>query len=535
MRWALLLTLAACSDSETTDPPDSNDSTPDSSDSSDSNDSSSDTGSQTTEQKVFILPVQFSDQTAGLYPTKAEVDGWLNSQKIHDYYDTSSYGEAVMTITTEDWWTHPKTSAEVIDSGGYVLKNADFFNNIDVTIDGFDPNAYEEHLVLFVPFDIDMHGFTPGSITYTGSGPAEYNITVNGVTTNAHIFLSHNLKDFHEPRSYAITWYDYETQTAGIEEGDVSGETIPLNKLEATYVHEMGHKLGISAHAQTWTNHERRYFEPEHPSAAGKVNYGNTTATMGTSASWAFALHSTYRNFLGWGDSQMDTIPDDTKKTVTIHPINTHDHTTMARYVTDHGFEYGFYLEVREADDWHSFMQSKSRLSSYFEGVLIHYRYGDNYNPTDYLLDASPGPKGQYNKADITDVALKPGMEAHFPRLSLTDVVDNGDGSFDVTMETFVTDRDVLYTVTGLSASVSGSTITFTWDDYKHNATTKYQVQAVLPNGSTHEYETAALQTTLAVDTTTDSLPTGTSFRVRAVGGSHPANWSRVLDGLLAP
>lgn len=471
--------------------------------------------------RFFFVPIVHTDQNAAAYRTQEQLQAFFNSAKLKQFFADNSYGQALYEATVVAPFTHPATSTAVLEN--FTLKDAVFYDNLDFTIPGYD--GVKDHLVLFHAIDASKHGYITGSITNDISGPAGRDVKVNGEVVYAHIYLTVDLSQQDSPRNYAINWYDYDAGMPKSEEGEISGEPLPLNTLEQTFLHEAGHKLGVASHSFAWTNGERHHFED---SGGEKVNYGDNMSTMGTQSSVCPNFSGAYRLAIGWGAHQTQFVEPDSDQVVTIYPINTRDKTTIAAYRTSAFSGAGLYLDVRAGDDWHHFMANHPRLRVNTEGIMLHRRDDVGVFGTSHLLDATPTLDGQYGKS-LDDVTLRPGMEVHFPDASLTDVTANADGSYSVRFRTFGTDRDILGTPTGVSSQYASSTLTMSWDvDNRHSDTESWVVVTTTPDGVKAEHEQANPATgSLTIDNGGGALPSGTRAYVIAKGKGLAANRSR--------
>ena len=403
---------------------------------------------------VAVILVDYPDTPDSIkshFPSPELVDSTLfdPTSVVQRYFDAMSYGKFTLTGKVFGFFTHQDSINEENDY------QQNFIETITtVEIEGFDPSAYD--FTYWVSFN--DYGSIPGGLA------GVFSYTVNNVRYTDVPAVSMGTHIGYPQRDEQYSFYNiFETNiifTVFVEqenpesnEGEISFDSYTeMTRFERTAMHEFIHALEVGTHANSRTNGERYEFEPEVANNENYLNreYGNLLCIMGKSE-YATSLNGGYRDLLGWTDDN-NRIKVDTmgKQTIRLYPINRnsgyrigevripYEYSEVQPEDADYemsGYKnHGYFLEVREVDEWDSTLVHPE-VNSFTEGITLMKTVGY----TTWLLDATPTPNFTYNWGnypDFRDLTLKPGeIYDDNSHVRFDNVVAHDDGSFSVDVE----------------------------------------------------------------------------------------------------
>lgn len=400
---------------------------------------------QVTSSKLAVFLIDFTDippvQRAE-FPTKSNWEEILfsDTSKIVKYFKNLSYGDFTLdgdvydyTTSNVTFWNDP--------SAWNIASEVDVLNSIDITAPGFDINTID-HCVFIICHDAAIGQ----SIT------TNQNFTINGQAYNENCIVTYFQKgDW--GRDAATFFYSDQLVSKRNYVIPVNATTLieqpvihDYSHFYGTFLHEVGHIMGISDHANSSTNGANYDYEPEITNNSDFMNhdYGNKYELMGKQQ-YGIGMNGGYRDIIGFMDTSMISTSNwYGTVTHTVHPIAS---TTGKRYIeilmpdqiNFMGYKRtGYGLEIKTANGLDT-MLTVPELSGNTDGFFV-YKIDGVHNK---LLDMSPSANVTDQNsgavyADIRDVVLKPGMSYENNDILLENVVNNGDGTFsiDVTIKT---------------------------------------------------------------------------------------------------
>lgn len=386
---------------------------------------------------VFLIDYQdIPSSIRSTWPTQLEWERTLFHGKIQNYFKAISNDEFTITGKVIDYHT---SNLEYWNSANPndLASPQQVVSSINFVSPGF---VFEEYdMVVF----LQSHDARLGSSNF---GP--YNFTINGIsyTNTSALYLSYQngywdrdssnngiTNTLVRKKSYLIP-----LSSGGTEENPVWYD---LSQSESTYCHEIGHALGIQAHANSRTNGSSYDYEPEIANNGTYFNkeYGNSFDIMGNH-NYCTSLNGNYRNIIGLlPQKDIVTVDKIGTETITINPINSNKNNryleVLLPFINDgHGYKNaGYGIEVRKVDELDTLL-SHNEIKQNTEGVFVH----KNNGLSNLLLDMSPSDNLTYSWGiyyDIRDVVLKPGMTYENDEIKLFNVIKNNDGSFTLSVQ----------------------------------------------------------------------------------------------------
>jgi len=436
-----------------------------------------------TNAHVAVILIDFPDtkkEIRDLYPTSAEITKELfdSNRFIQRYLKTMSYGKFNFTGEVFGPFTHQDGINAL---NGYQMDAYKTINTI--TIPGFQFSNYT-HFAF-----IAYNDWNPGGGCSFGRNSG-LTVKINGQSVNLPSFFRMVLAVGPYQRNPANGFSNHYTDLL------MSQIFVPLSvkpdgeyfysnytgmtTFQRVFLHELFHTQGIWVHANSSTNGDHFYWEPEVSGNKDFLNheYGNKMDMMGD-AHWGFSLNSCFRDLLGWTDNQNRIkLTEYGIQRVRIYPVNRSSgfrlveiripYAWSVRNSLDSEFpasgrkNKGYFLEVREPDKWDSTLIHPS-IQPITSGVVI--LQTDGYSSA--LLDASPSPNLSYSWGsvpDLRDIALKPGMRYRDNQISLSRVVKNSDGSFSLDIEIIDPSKVPGKTILASSGYVSAGSVAFRWN-----------------------------------------------------------------------
>jgi hypothetical protein len=383
---------------------------------------------------VFLIDYQdIPAEQRAKWPTALEFERLLFHDKFQEYWKTISNGQFIVTGEVFDYTT---STATFWDSSGSVLSSQQVLDAVDFQVPGFQPERYD--LFLFISgHDAALGGARTGhfDVRINGSKHNEFSIVLFfQIGYDARSTSNHFYNTLVDKQAYSIPRDDGTTEDEEVVY-DMSGFT-------STLCHEMGHALGVFAHANSATNGYRFDWEEEVPDNQDFMNneYGNNYDIMGH-GEYAVSLNGNFRNVIGLlPEDDIATFSQPGTFTTTLHPVNSTASPRLAEILlpfdksTPPYKNNGYSLEVRNIN-WMDTMFNHPQLAGNLDGIFV-IKTQALWNR---LLDMSPSPNimMEYGETfyDIRDVVLKPGMVYENDEVKLYEVVNHGDGSFSVTVD----------------------------------------------------------------------------------------------------
>lgn len=422
-----------------------------------------------TQMHSLVVPITFPDAVdKSQYPSKEYLDSLLFDAKIQQFYNEMSYGKFNFTGDVLDFVVSPEPE---VKNGSYQFTRDGITSEVgDLQIPNFDMTGYDQIVFLMIS-DYKNLGAWAGISNFTVNG-----VNYSGVKTlfmSPHVGNSYRdtLTGFSNPfvriHPYAIqrgnSWVSTDREEGKIING--------VTSFERTFMHELGHALGVGTHAQSRTNGSKYDYEAEVNENSGLLDksYGNLFSIMGKST-FGLSMNMAFKTLLGWvDDGESKIIKDYGLESLTLFPM---DHPQGIRGVDIRvPYDYasadwvhrnkGYTLEVRRVNFWDSMLVHPD-LRGNVDGIMVNKH--DGY--TSRLLDMSPSANfkiGTTIVADLRDVVLKPGMTYSDGKVSFSNVVKNQDGSFSLGVSVIDPDAIVpLRLMPGLSVeSYNSSKISF--------------------------------------------------------------------------
>ena len=419
------------------------------------------------EYRIAVFLIDFDDIPTDIrsqWPTHKDWERRLFHSKIQDYFKQVSNDEFVITGDIFDYHTSNlilwDENTDVLATPQQILSSINF-NATGFNFDNYDRVAF-----------LSSHD---ARISVSNLGSYDFNINGTAFTNQSILFLScqngywsrdmsNGLSDtFVQKKSYIIP--------TGVDSYEVDLVWHDYSQSEATFCHEIGHALGVQAHANSRTNSGSYDYEEEVPNNIDYYDneYGNFYDIMGTQ-SYGMGLNGSFRNFMGLlPQDDIKTVDQLGVQTITIHPINSTENNRYLEVLLpfeNEGFGYknkGYGLEVRKVDDLDA-MMAHPQLQQNVEGIMVHKIYG----LSSLLIDMSPSPNFEFSWGpfyDIRDVVLKPGMTYENDEVKFNNVINNGDVSFTLDVE-IKSDKNWTPAPTGISAVTQGSSqVLVTWEN----------------------------------------------------------------------
>ena len=382
---------------------------------------------------IAVFPIDFTDIPQvyrDSFPTKESWSDIIFKGAISDWYNTTSHGTTTITGDVYDY----TTSSEVFFDGNGPLGFPQVLNSVDLSAPGFDNSNYD-----YIVFIICHDAAVAQSIT------APKDFTINGTAYNQSVICTsyqngswwRDAVNYPNVNDQLMDSMEYVIPLPG-NNGLERTSTYPMRKFESVLLHEIGHSMGLSNHANTRTNGNQPDYATEIPNNEDFLNlgYGNKFDIMGK-REYGVTMNGGMSSYCGFIDS------------TAIYSKNWYGTTTVtvASLMSNTGKRYievllpdqkdnlanknhGYGLEIRTATAYSS-MLSMPELSGNLDGFFV-YKIAGTKNQ---LLDMSPSDNISYQSAlwvDLRDVVLKPGMTYENDDVKFGNVLNNGDGTWSV-------------------------------------------------------------------------------------------------------
>lgn len=299
-------------------------------------------------------------------------------------------------------------------------------DNGDLAVPGYVPSDYGVTQILL-----------GGNITGYGGGNAQEDIRVNGV-----LYPSQNLGSFtygSQGSFLRFGYYNPDTPFRGRANSEVMRyPELGLLDADGTLLHEWGHALGLSTHANFWRSEKEPFYGEIYYNNSRSFwnqgyDYGNAFDLMGGNIKYSLHFNAFYQDLLGWMQPQEKVMLTSSQADVEIMPLEgNHGGKRCAILAIDPGklvrpdpfdpaLNYSFYIEYRQpigADKHlgHPYLQSNT------EGLMINLarRKGNEFiqgalldmSPDTIVHDKSPTlvvPNTIYNEDDHHECTLNKG------------------------------------------------------------------------------------------------------------------------------
>ena len=383
------------------------------------------------DDQVAIIYVYPKDVDESKVYTKAELEQHFNGP-ILNFWKEQSYGRYNPT-TKVFVWELPLTAQEIeegkehyiVDTLMKLLPNGGNF-----VIPGYNPSQFDMTQILM-----------GGNVIGYGGGMGKADLKVNGTE---HKALSVGSFTYGHPTSpYWIPnlrfgYYNEGAPFRGHYNGETTGyPELGLNGNDGTLLHEWGHGLGLSTHANSWRSEEEPlygelYWSKKKDYWAQEFDYGNLFDIMGGSPYYSLHIHSFYKELVGWLLPSEKIVVTETQRNIKLAPLESSGigEARAAQIPVSGSFsrpspfnssqDYSFYIEYRRPIGLDRHL-SHEYLSSNTEGLMVYMtrRQGNGFINS-WLLDMSPdnivydkAPSfintEHDNESDVHEVALLPG------------------------------------------------------------------------------------------------------------------------------
>lgn len=394
----------------------------------------------------------------GQVPAQSSPAGTAPLDKVAIVYLYPSDAAPAEIFTLDSITTHFQGTLvnfwKEISHGAYSPQITIFYKQIPLTKDFLSRSGHEHYVInelnksLPDNGDLAVPGYVPsdygvsqillgGNIIGYGGGNTKQNVRVNGV-----LYTSQNLGSFTYGSKSGFLRFGYFNPGASFK-GRANGAAMMYPELglldaDATLLHEWGHALGLSTHANFWrSEREPLYGEMYYDNAREFWNqgydYGNAFDLMGGNIKYSLHFNAFYQDLLGWMQSQEKVTLTSSQTDVEIMPLEGHHGGKRCAVLAidpgklvrpdpfDPTMDYSFYIEYRQpigADKHleHPYLQSNT------EGLMINLarRKGKEFilgalldmSPDTIVYDRAPAfvvPNTIYNEDDHHECTLNKG------------------------------------------------------------------------------------------------------------------------------
>jgi len=409
------------------------------------------TGTARAADDVAVLYVYASDVEEEKVWTQAEMEEHVNGP-LREFWKQQSYGRYVPAAKVFVW-RMPVTSGElaankkhyVVDSLKALLPNGGDFD-----VPEFNPSEYAmTHILL------------GGNVIGYGGGMGTGDLKVNG-----ELFTGLKLGSYTYAHSTSQYWipnlrfgyYNAGSVFQGRWNGQVSGyPELGLNDDDGTFLHEWGHGLGLSTHANSWRSEKEplygeMYWRGKSDFWSQESDYGNLFDIMGGSPHLSLHINAFYKELLGWIQPDEKVVVSATKRDIQLTPLESST-TSKGRAAQipvngkfsrpapfDSSMDYSFYIEYRRPMGLDKHL-NHDYLRSNTEGIMVYMtrRKGADFinswlldmSPDNVVYDKSPTPvnPSHANESDDHEVSLNAGKAFYDQQTgwTLNNIRPNGD------------------------------------------------------------------------------------------------------------
>lgn len=355
------------------------------------------------QDKVAVLYVYPNDVDSKKLFTKTELENQFNVQ-IKAFWDEQSYGKYKYTATVFHVML-PLTSSQTVPANGHYVH--DMLQKLlpnGLPVPGYDPSQYAFNIILL-----------GGNIGGFGGGQSKISLKVNG-----QAYTNINLASFSylHPSFYGkltpdpLRFYYYPSGAAfkSRKGGEsISYPELGLDQSFQTLLHEWGHGIGLSSHANVWRSEveplygEMYWWKQNLSFWDQEGDYGNNFDIMGGNPNLSLHINAFYKDLKGWFAANEKITLTGTQKDVTIFPLElqaagspkcafyqipANTFTRPANFGNTN--DYAFYIEYRQPMGIDKHLAHEYAKSN-TEGLMVCMtrRKGDSFIAS-WLLDMSP-------------------------------------------------------------------------------------------------------------------------------------------------
>ena len=406
--------------------------------------------------QVAVVYVYPSDAGAAAVWTQAEMEEHFDGP-IRDFWLEQSYGRYDIEVTTFVWRLPIDSSVTTSSNGHYVIDmlNSQLPDAGNFVIPGYDPTQYSKTMVLL-----------GGGIVGFGGGFGSADIRVNGVlyenlALGSFTYL-HHADQYYRP----YLQFSYFPEGTEYQWGFGEVETYPalgLRFADGTLLHEWGHGLGLSTHANYWRSEEEPfygeiYWRGQETFWSQTRDYGNQFDIMGGSDRLALHINAFYKDLLGWFSPDEKLVVESSTQDIRIHPLakQTHGLVKVVQIPIasgqfsrpapfDDSMDYEFNIEYRRGMGLDAHL-NHDYLKSNTDGLMVTMNrsaltiHGEKAFINSWLLDMSPDgivydpsptfiESGNYNRDDHHEASLNANVAFYDEEtgVSLTHIRPDGD------------------------------------------------------------------------------------------------------------
>ena len=353
-------------------------------------------------EKVAILYVYPNDENLHIY-TQKELTDHFNGP-VKKFWQEQSYGRYTCEASVFVWKLPVDSTKTDRKHGHYVVDmlKAVLPDGGNIEVPGYKPDDFARTLILL-----------GGGVYGFGGGMGSKDLRVNGKEYKAvsvGSFTYFHPDDKHYSENLRFGYYEEGSAFRGHKSGETTGyPSLGLRGGDGTLLHEWGHGLGLSTHANYW--HSER--EPLY----GKIywwnkkdslwdqdgDYGNLFDIMGGNPQYSLHINAFYKELLGWlQPSEKKTVTSSTKD-IRLAPLESQETGKVKclqyaipanTFVRPEPFmndaDYSFYVEYRrpiglDVHLGHEYLRGNT------EGLLVCLtrRKGEGFRCS-WLLDMSP-------------------------------------------------------------------------------------------------------------------------------------------------
>lgn len=416
---------------------------------------------------LFAAPAPANDSVAivYVYPQDADPKTLLSKSELEqrfngailNFWREQSYGRYAPTATVFTWQMPITTATMLAGRQHYVVDTLKAtLPGGDLAVPGYDPSKFAMTQILLGG---DFIGF--------GGGMGQKDLKVHG-TQHASLrvgsFTYFNTTSRYESM-LRFAHADPSKPFVGRKNGNATKyPELGLWDSDGTLLHEWGHGLGLSSHANSWRSTVEPLYGDIFWSGAKEFwnqeyDYGNAFDIMGGNQKYALHLNAFYKDLLGWLAPAEKLVAHATQRDVRLTPLEGQTQGALkAVQLPATGFsrpapfddqlDYAFYVEYRRPLGFDKHL-AHPYLAPNIDGLFVYMtrRKGNGFIAS-WLLDMSPDdivydrakttvvPNSVYNEDDNHLAALVPGKSFYDDQTgwALTNIRPDGDRgvTFDV-------------------------------------------------------------------------------------------------------
>ena len=355
------------------------------------------------QDKVAVLYLYPNDvDSAGVY-SQSDLENHFDGP-LADFWNEQSYGRYSPDVDIYTW--QMPLGYQTIEDNKllYVIDtlNALLPDNGSLVIPGFSPDDYD---LTFILLGGNYIGFAGG-----------YNhipLRVNGIdyasVPQANFVYAHPADTYYSP-DIAFSFYNPGDPYEWINGGEVAFyPDMGLQQTDYTLLHEWGHGLGLTTHANYWRSEQEPlygavYWDRQMASLWNQADdYGNYFDIMGGSTNYALHINSFYKDLVGWFAPDERLEVTSSTLDIALHPLQSQSAGQLRTVVIpaapgsfvreapfDSSLDYAFYVEQRQGVGLDRHL-AHPYLESNTKGLMVYMsrRQADVFINS-WLLDMSP-------------------------------------------------------------------------------------------------------------------------------------------------